>query len=384
MDQLFHVYPLFDLTPVSATGCELATADGSQYLDLYGGHAVISVGHSHPHYINCLTRQLEQLVFYSNSVQSPLQKELAHRLTAYSGYTDYKVFLVNSGAEANENALKLASFSNGRSKVVAFSGSFHGRTAGALAVTDNPKLRAPINTQDQVLIHPWNQIEGLEQVLSNRDVSAVIIEGIQGISGIHVPSPDFMQQLRDLCDGYGTYLILDEIQSGYGRTGKFFAHQHTGIKADIITMAKGMGNGFPIGGVLISPDFEAVPGQLGTTFGGNHLGCTAGLAVLDILEREKLLDNAASIGTYLKSQLQDITEIKEVRGEGLMLGFTLSFKVKALREHLLHKEKIFVGSSSDPYTLRLLPPLCVNRSQVDLFIESLKKSLKHEELLINK
>ncbi len=380
---LFEVYPLFEITPERGLGCRLFDNQGHQYLDLYGGHAVVSVGHSHPHYIKRITDQLNLLGFYSNAVINPRQLELADKLGIASGYDNYELFLVNSGAEANENALKLASFTNKKSQVVAFQGGFHGRTAGALAVTDNEKLRAPINSSEHVTILPLNDLDRVETAFKENEISAVIIEGVQGIAGINVPDPNFLQHLRRLCDKHGALLILDEIQSGYGRTGKFFAHQYANIKPDIITMAKGMGNGFPIGGVLIKPELQAIYGQLGTTFGGNHLACCAALAVLEIMESENLVAQANKVGNYLHDKLSEISAIKEIRGQGLMIGLDLGTSVKRLRNHLLFEERIFVGSSSDPHILRLLPPLCLTTLEADQFIESLNRSLENEQLFID-
>lgn len=382
--KLFDVYPLYDMTPQQGYGCQLIDANGESYLDLYGGHAVISIGHGHPHYIQKITDQLARLGFYSNAIINPLQIQLAELLGSISGYEDYKLFLVNSGAEANENALKLASFANGQTGVISFSGGFHGRTSGALAITDNPALRAPVNINHHVEIVAWDDVAAVEKVLHKQKTCAVIVEGIQGISGIKVPSVSFLRNLRELCDRYQVALILDEIQSGYGRTGKFFAHQYADIKPDLITVAKGMGNGFPMGGLLIHPRFKAVHGQLGTTFGGSHLACSAGLAVLEIIQNEKLMEQAAAQGTYLREQLTGIKAIKEIRGMGLMLGLKMNFPVKALRKHLLFKEKIFVGSSSDPYILRLLPPLCLSKREADHFVKALTNSLQHEELFVDR
>ena len=381
--KLFDVYPIYDIEPINALGCYFTDRTGDQYLDFYGGHAVISIGHSHPHYIGRIEQQLKAIGFYSNSIVNPLQEELAELLGALSGYSDYQLFLVNSGAEANENALKLASFATGKKGVVAFNKAFHGRTSATVAVTDNPKIRAAINPGEHVTFLPFEDLKGVETVLCNGETCAVIIEGIQGIAGINVPSNHFLKGLRKLCDQYGIVLILDEIQSGYGRTGKFFAHQYADIKADIITMAKGMGNGFPIGGVVISSSFKASYGLLGTTFGGNHLACAAGLAVLEILKQERLIENAQSRGLQLKQLLSEIDAVKEVRGHGLMLGLKFDFKIKSLRHHLLVNEKIFVGSSSDPNILRLLPPLCIGDNEIDQLIQGLINSLKNEELLIH-
>ena len=372
---LFDVYPLFDIEITKGIGCYTYDKNGTEYLDLYGGHAVISIGHSHPYYVQKLTSQIEKLVFYSNSVQNSLQKELAEKLGKLSGYEDYSLFLINSGAEANENALKLASFHTGRKKVVAFGKSFHGRTSAAVKTTDNPKIVAPINDNFEVDFLPLNDIEAVKKSLGKKDVCAVIIEGIQGIGGIKIPNDDFLVQLREECTKTGTILILDEIQSGYGRSGKFFAHQYSGIKPDIITVAKGMGNGFPIGGVLISPMFEAVYGMLGTTFGGNHLACTAGIAVLDVMKSEKLVENSAKIGDYIIEKLKKYSEIKEVRGRGLMIGIEMETPVKELRSKLLFEQKVFTGVTGTN-VIRLLPPLNLSKEDADLFLKRFENALK--------
>lgn len=372
--KLFDVYPLFDIEIVKGKGCYTYDTKGNEYLDLYGGHAVISVGHTHPYYTQKITEQAAKLIFYSNSVINSLQTQLAEMLGKQSGYEDYSLFLINSGAEANENALKLASFHTGKKKVIAFKKSFHGRTSAAVNVTDNPKIIAPINSTFEVSYLSLNDITAVQKEISRGDVCAVIIEGIQGIGGIQVPDVDFMRQLRGLCTQNGVILILDEIQSGYGRSGKFFAHQYSGIRPDIITIAKGMGNGFPIGGVLISPIFSPVYGMLGTTFGGNHLGCSAAIAVLEIMESEKLVDNAAKVGEYLIKELKKIPAIKEVRGLGLMIGLEFDCPVKELRQKLLFEEKVFTGVSGTN-VIRLLPPLCLSKEQADIFIGKLKKVL---------
>lgn len=372
---LFDVYPLFDIEITKGIGCYTYDKNGTEYLDLYGGHAVISIGHSHPYYVQKLTSQIEKLVFYSNSVQNSLQKELAEKLGKMSGYEDYSLFLINSGAEANENALKLASFHTGKKKVVSFGKSFHGRTSAAVKATDNPKIVAPINDNFEVDFLPLNDIEAVKKSLSKGDVCAAIIEGIQGIGGIKIPEDDFLVQLREECTKTGTVLILDEIQSGYGRSGKFFAHQYSGIKPDIITVAKGMGNGFPIGGVLISPMFEAVHGRLGTTFGGNHLACTAGIAVLDVMKSEKLIENSAKIGEYIIEKLKKYPEIKEVRGRGLMIGIEMESPVKELRTKLLYEQKVFTGASGTN-VIRLLPPLNLSKEDADLFLKRFDNVLK--------
>ena len=365
--KLFDVYPLFDINIVKGEGCYTYDDKGNKYLDLYGGHAVISVGHSHPYYVQKITGQLNQLGFYSNSVQNLLQQELAEKLGKASGYEDYSLFLVNSGAEANENALKLASFHNGRKKVVAFKKAFHGRTSAAVRVTDNPKIIAPINEDIDVAYLPLNDIDAVKAELQKGDVSSVIIEGIQGVGGIQIPAVSFLQELRKLCTETDTILILDEIQSGYGRSGKFFAHQYANIQPDIITVAKGMGNGFPVGGVLISPMFAPVYGMLGTTFGGNHLACAAAIAVLDIFEQEQLVENAAQIGTFLMEELQKLPQIKVVRGQGLMIGIEFEQSIKEIRSKLLFEHKIFTGVSGTN-VIRLLPPLCLTKAEAEHFL----------------
>ena len=370
----FDVYPLFDIEITKGVGCYTYDKEGTEYLDMYGGHAVISIGHSHPYYIQKMEEQMEKLVFYSNSVQNSLQVKLAEKLGKLSGYEDYSLFLVNSGAEANENALKIASFHTGRKKVVAFGKSFHGRTSAAVQVTNNPKIVAPVNEGVLVDFLPLNNIDAVREALKNNDVCAVIIEGIQGVGGIQIPQTDFLKSLREVCTATGTMLILDEIQSGYGRSGKFFAHQHAGIRPDIITTAKGMGNGFPIGGVLISPDIKAVHGMLGTTFGGNHLACSAAIAVLDVMKGEKLVENAASVGNYLIGKLKELRGIKEVRGLGLMIGIEMDDPVKELRNKLLFEHKVFTGASGTNI-IRLLPPLNLSKQDADLFLTRFKQAL---------
>lgn len=372
--KLFDVYPLFDLEIVSGKGCYTYDSHGTEYLDLYGGHAVISIGHSHPYYVNRITEQAKKLVFYSNSVVNSLQQQLADKLGALSGYDDYSFFLINSGAEANENALKLASFHTGKKKVIAFAHSFHGRTSAAVKVTDNPRIVAPINDTFEVAFLPLNDMARVEQELAAGDVCAVIIEGIQGVGGIQIPEVQFLQELREACSRHHVVLILDEVQSGYGRTGKFFAHQYAGIRPDLITVAKGMGNGFPIGGVLISPRFTPVYGMLGTTFGGNHLACTAACAVLDVMRDEHLVDNAARVGQYLIDRLREIPQIKEVRGKGLMIGLEFDQPVKELRNRLLFEQHVFTGASGT-HVIRLLPPLSLSQEQADCFIGKLKTIL---------
>lgn len=372
--KLFDVYPLFDINIVEGKGCLTYDDKGTEYLDLYGGHAVISVGHSHPTYVQKISEQVAKLGFYSNSVQNRLQEEFALQLGKASGYEDYSLFLINSGAEANENALKLASFHNGRKKVVAFRKGFHGRTSAAVRVTDNAKIVAPINEGFDVTFLPLNDIDAVRETLSKGDVCAVIIEGIVGIGGIQVPTSSFMQELSAACTETGTILILDEIQSGYGRSGKFFAHQYFGIKPDLITVAKGIGNGFPMGGLLISPLFTAVSGMLGTTFGGNHLACAAGSAVLEIMEKEQLVENAAKVGTYLMDELNKIEGIKEVRGLGLMIGIEFEAPIKDIRRKLLFEKHIFTGVSGTN-VIRLLPPLCLSMQQASYFITKFKETL---------
>lgn len=373
--KLFDVYPLFDIEIKEGKGCKVYDEKGDEYLDLYGGHAVISVGHSHPHYVQAIKNQAEKLVFYSNSVKNSLQVELAEKMGKISGYEDYSLFLINSGAEANENALKLASFYTGCKRVISFKKSFHGRTSAAVKITDNPKIVAPINDNIDVTFLALGDIEGVERELQKGDVCAVIIEGIQGIGGIKVPSDEFMQQLRSVTEQYNVVLILDEIQSGYGRSGKFFAHQYTGIKPDVITSAKGIANGYPFGAVLISPKFTATYGMLGTTFGGNHLGCAAAIAVLDIIKEENLVENSAKIGEYLIEELKKFPQIKEVRGRGLMIGLEFEEPVKEIRTKLLFEQKVFTGVSGTN-VIRLLPPLCLTKELADEFLTRFKKVLE--------
>jgi len=369
---LFDVYPLYDVTPVRALGARLWDASGREYLDLYGGHAVISIGHSHPHYIQRIEEQLRKIAFYSNSVQIPIQAELAQRLAQQSGYDDYALFLCNSGAEANENAAKVASFVTGRDKIVAFRGAFHGRTSGAVALTDNPKIVAPFNAHHKVTFVPFN-LDALEQELRNKDVAAIIFEPIQGVAGIYLPTDDFWREMERLAAKYGTMLIADEVQAGYGRTGKFFAHQHAGIRPQLISVAKGMGNGFPIGGVLIHPDIKASHGMLGTTFGGNHLACAAAMAVLEVIENEGLVQRAAEMGKRLRPLLAALPRVVDVRGRGLMLGIAYDSPIKTLRDNLVKEHGIFVGNASSPNTLRLLPPLNVEMADLQTLIQALEK-----------
>lgn len=376
--QLYPVYPLFDINIVKGEGCHVWDSEGQEYLDLYGGHAVISIGHCHPHYVEKLTQQLNTLGFYSNSVINRLQEQLAERLGKACGYDNYQLFLVNSGAEANENALKLASFHTGRKRILAASKAFHGRTSLAVEATDNPKIVAPVNANGHVQFLPFNDLEAFQSELAKGDVAAVIVECIQGVGGIRLATSEFMQGLRKACSENGTVLICDEIQCGYGRSGKFFAHQHTGVRPDIITCAKGIGNGFPMGAVLISPQFEAVFGQLGTTFGGNHLACTAALAVLDVIEEEHLVENAASVGSYLLAQLKTLAaetpSIVDVRGEGLMIGIEFSDSIKTLRTRLVKEQHVFTGAASTNI-LRLLPPLSLTKAEADDFLSRLKQVL---------
>lgn len=376
---LFPVYPLFDINIVKGKGCHVWDDKGQEYLDLYGGHAVISIGHCHPHYVDMLTKQLNTLGFYSNSVINTLQSQLAERLGQVCGYPDYQLFLINSGAEANENALKLASFHTGRKRVLAAGKAFHGRTSLAVEATDNPKIVAPVNSNGHVTFLPLNDLAAFEAELNKGDVAAVIVECIQGVGGIRMATAEFMQGLRKACDRTGTVLICDEIQCGYGRSGKFFAHQHLGVKPDIITCAKGIGNGFPMGAVIISPKFEAVYGMLGTTFGGNHLACTAALAVLDVIEHEQLVDNAAKVGAYLMEELKKLQQtdahIVDVRGEGLMIGIEYDQPIKALRNALVHDEHVFTGAASTNI-LRLLPPLTLSLDEAKLAVEHIKRVSK--------
>ncbi|MBR1395038.1 MAG: aspartate aminotransferase family protein [Prevotella sp.] len=374
--KLFDVYPLFDVNVVKGKGCKVWDDRGQEYLDLYGGHAVISIGHTHPHYIEKVTDQLQKIGFYSNSVVNKLQVELAERLGTISGYDDYQLFLINSGAEANENALKLASFTNGRKRVLSCQKAFHGRTSLAVEVTNNPKIIAPINDNGHVTYLPLNNLSAWETELQKGDVCAVILECIQGVGGIQLATPSFAQGLQAACKKYGTILICDEIQCGYGRSGKFFAHQWLGIRPDIITVAKGIANGFPMGGVLISPEFKPVYGQLGTTFGGNHLACAAALAVLDIFEDEHLVENADVVGSYLINQLKALNSphIKDVRGRGLMIGIDLDCPHAEVRKPLIYEQHCFTGCAGQNI-LRLLPPLCLTKQDADDFIERLKKVL---------
>ncbi|MBC5773363.1 aminotransferase class III-fold pyridoxal phosphate-dependent enzyme [Pontibacter sp. KCTC 32443] len=374
---LFDVYPLFDINPVRGQGCYVWDDKGTKYLDLYGGHAVISIGHSHPHYVKRIARQLYDIGFYSNSVQMPMQEELAAKLGELSGYPDYGLFLCNSGAEANENAIKLASFHTGRKKIIAFKGAFHGRTSAAVAATDNPSIIAPVNETENVIFLPLNDLDAFAQAINKygSELAAVIVEGIQGVGGVHIPDTTFLKALAAGCERVGALLILDEVQSGYGRSGKFFAHQYADVKPQLITVAKGMGNGFPIGGVLISPDIEAKHGMLGTTFGGNYLACAAGIAVLEVLEKEQLIQHAKLLGNRLLHEIERLPNVREVRGLGLMIGVELEEPCGPIRKELLEKYQIFTGSSSDKNTLRLLPPLCMGAREEDKFLTSFEAIL---------
>lgn len=372
--KLFDVFPLFNIEIVKGKGCHVWDKEGNEYLDLYGGHAVISVGHSHPTYVKAITEQVSNLGFYSNSVINSLQQRLADKLGAACGYDEYQLFLINSGAEANENALKLASFHNGKRRVIAFKHSFHGRTSAAVRVTDNPKYVAPINEGLDVTYLSLNDPYAVEAELKKGDVSSVIIEGIQGVGGIQLPTDEFMQDLRAMCTKYQAVLIVDEVQSGYGRSGKFFAHQYAGIRPDIITVAKGIANGFPMGAVLISPIFKPIYGMLGTTFGGNHLACAAAIAVLDIMKEESLIENAKKVGAFLLEELRKIPGIKELRGRGLMIGIEFEEPIKEIRNRLLFEEKVFTGVAGTN-TIRLLPPLCLTKEEAAEFISRFRKVL---------
>ncbi len=372
---LFNVYPLFDITPVTANNVYVYDDKGTEYLDLYGGHAVISIGHSHPTYVKNISEQVSKLGFYSNAIQNPLQVELASQLENISGCKDYQLFLCNSGAEANENALKLASFHTGKQKVIAFKNSFHGRTSAAVAATDNPKIVAPINAQQEVIFLEFEDLVGVEKALQGNDVCAIIIETIQGIGGLDEASTTFYQGLEKLCQQYNTLLIADEIQCGFGRTGDFFAFQKHGITPHIISMAKGMGNGFPVGGILIHPSIEASYGLLGTTFGGNHLACAASLAVIETIKKEHLMENAQQIAAYFMEQAASIPQITTVKGRGLMLGLEFDFPITELRKNLIFKHHIFTGSAKNPNLLRILPPLTIQKQHIDVFFEALKKEL---------
>ena len=375
--KLFDVYPLIDVTPAKAEGSYFWDENGTEYLDLYGGHAVISIGHSHPTYVKYITEQLNNIGFYSNYVKIPIQNQVAEQLTKLSGYDDYTLFLCNSGAEANENAIKLASFHTGKKKIIYFSGAFHGRTAAAVACTDNPKIVAPVNQSENFVKLPFNDLEALEnEFKTNSDIAGVIVEGIQGVGGVQIPTTAFLQKIQQLCDENNAVFIADEIQSGFGRSGKFFAHQHAGVTPDIISMAKGMGNGFPVAGILISPKFKASYGLLGTTFGGNFLACAATKAVLDVIEEENLLQNAQEVGDYLVSLLQNQKNIKEIRYQGLMIGIDLAFPCNEVRTRLVKEYKMLTGNASTPNTLRVLPALNVKKEDVKKFADALIQILK--------
>ncbi|HYK77658.1 MAG TPA: aminotransferase class III-fold pyridoxal phosphate-dependent enzyme [Daejeonella sp.] len=373
----FDVYPVNDIEIVKAQGSHVWDAQGTQYLDLYGGHAVISIGHTHPHYLQRLTDQLSKVGFYSNSIKIPIQEQLAQKLGEISGKEDYQLFLCNSGAEANENALKLASFYNNRKKVIAFKGAFHGRTSLAVSATDNPKIIAPVNETENIVFLPFNDAEALEAAFEQygEEISSVIIEGIQGVGGIKVASIEFLKQIRSLCDQHNAVFIADSVQCGYGRSGKFYSHDFSGIEADIYTMAKGMGNGFPIGAISISPKFKPWHGMLGTTFGGNHLACAAALAVLEIIEQDKLIENAAATGAYLMEELQKFSQVKEVRGRGLMIGIELPEELSQVKNGLLFNQHIFTGEAK-PNVIRLLPALNLSKAHADQFLEAFNLELK--------
>lgn len=374
--KLFDVYPLYDVTPVSAKGIEVWDDKGQKYLDFYGGHAVISIGHTHPHYVKRIEDQLEKIAFYSNSVQNPVQEALAEKLGKASGCENYDLFMCNSGAEANENALKMASFHTGKAKVIAFRNSFHGRTSAAVATTDNPKINAPINRQQEVTFLPLNDFDAFEKAISSEGYCAVILEAIQGVGGLDEPTTEFYQFIAQKCKENGVVLIADEVQSGYGRSGKFFAFQHHGIQPDIISIAKGMGNGFPVGGVLIHESFKPSYGLLGTTFGGNHLACAASLAVLEVLESENLIENASELGIYFREKATEVPEIIKVKGRGLMIGLEFDFEVAELRKKLIYDHHMFTGSANNKKLLRFLPALNITKAHIDLFFEALKKALK--------
>jgi len=370
----FDVYPIFNIEPTKASGSWVWDKEGNKYLDLYGGHAVISIGHTHPHYVKRITDQLNKIAFYSNSIQIPQQAELAEKLGELSGYNDYFLFLCNSGAEANENALKLASFHTNKKKIISFSKGFHGRTSLAVAITDGASMQAPVNKTENAIMLPFNDEAALEKAFDDQ-VAAVIVEGMQGVGGVQIPTTSFLKKIQTLCEKFGAVFIMDEIQSGYGRSGKFFSHQHSGVKADLITVAKGMGNGFPIAGVLISPKFKAVHGMLGTTFGGNHLACAAGIAVLEVMKEENVMENAANVGSYLSEKLKAIPGVKEVRGYGLMIGVEMEAPCADVRNTLLKEYKIFTGSSSDKYTMRLLPALNIKKEEADIFLKAFTEVL---------
>ena len=377
--ELFNVYPINPINIVKGQGSLVYDNNGAEYLDLYGGHAVISIGHTNPHYVKRLEDQLHRIGFYSNSVEIPIQKQLAEKLGHVSGKEDYQLFLCNSGAEANENALKLASFYNGKKKVIAFKGAFHGRTSLAVAVTDNPKIVAPVNETENAIFLPWGDEVALEQGFAENEISSVIIEGIQGVGGIHVASESFLQKIRALCDAHNAVFIADSVQCGYGRSGKFFSHDYAGVNADIYSMAKGMGNGFPVGGIIISPKIQPAFGMLGTTFGGNHLACAAGLAVLEVIERDNLLQNAAEVGGYLIDELRKFEQVKQVRGRGLMIGIELPAELAHVRKELLFTHHIFTGEAK-PNVIRLLPALNLSKAHADRFLETFATVLNQSKL----
>ena len=378
--ELFNVYPINPINIVKGQGSLVYDNNGAEYLDLYGGHAVISIGHTNPHYVKRLEDQLHRIGFYSNSVEIPIQKQLAEKLGHVSGKEDYQLFLCNSGAEANENALKLASFYNGKKKVIAFKGAFHGRTSLAVAVTDNPKIVAPVNETENAIFLPWGDEVALEQGFAENEISSVIIEGIQGVGGIHVASESFLQKIRALCDAHNAVFIADSVQCGYGRSGKFFSHDYAGVNADIYSIAKGMGNGFPVGGIIISPKIQPAFGMLGTTFGGNHLACAAGLAVLEVIERDNLLQNAAEVGGYLIDELRKFEQVKQVRGRGLMIGIELPAELAHVRKELLFTHHIFTGEAK-PNVIRLLPALNLSKAHADRFLETFATVLNQSKLI---
>ena len=377
---LFDVYPLYDITPVKAKDVFVTDSNGVEYLDFYGGHGVISIGHSNPYYVSKLKEQLDAIGFYSNAVKNPLQIELAKKLGDLSGYEDYNLFICNSGAEANENALKLASFHTGKKRVITFENSFHGRTSLAVSVTDNPKINAPINSTNPTTILPLNEIGLVEKELKKNDICAVIVEGIQGVGGLDEGTAQFFQGLEKLCHQYNVVFIADEVQSGYGRSGKFFAHQFHNVKPDIISVAKGMGNGFPIGGILISSKFKANYGMLGTTFGGNHLACVAAIAVLDVIKQDNLLENVENLSNYFINRVQKIPQVKNIKGRGLMLGLEFDFEVADLRKKMIYEKHIFTGGSNNKKLLRILPPLTIQKEHIDIFINALKEVLNNQNI----
>ncbi|WP_185882707.1 aspartate aminotransferase family protein [Blattabacterium cuenoti] len=373
--KLFNVYSILDIELDKSEGLYVFDKKGNKYLDFYGGHAVISIGHTHPYYVQSMIKQIQKIGYYSNSILISHKKKLANMMGKISGYEDYSLFICNSGTESNENALKIASFHTGKKKMISFKGAFHGRTTGSISITDNNQIKTSFDYRKNVLFMNYNDLDILEKILKNRDICAVITEGIQGISGIVDPGPNFFHKIDQLCHQYNTVFIIDEIQSGYGRTGHFFAHQFYSIKPDIITVAKGMGNGFPIGGVLIHPKFKSYHGMLGSTFGGNYLACTAGISVLKVIQKENLIENAKKMGELLFKKMTYILEIKRIRGRGLMLGIEFDFPIHNLRDVLIYREKILVGTSNNPYVLRLLPPLNVKKCHIEIFLNKLNKAL---------